>query len=54
MDSVKTQYLDPLIWGMVDPDKGYQEFMEKMKQAGLEKVKEEFKRQWVEYLKSKE
>jgi putative aldouronate transport system substrate-binding protein len=54
MDSVKTQYLDPLIWGMVDPDKGYAEFMEKMKQAGLEKVKEEFKKQWDAYLKSKE
>jgi putative aldouronate transport system substrate-binding protein len=53
MDSVKTQYLDPLIWGMVDPDKGYKELMDKMKQAGLDKVKEEFKRQWSDYLKSK-
>jgi len=53
MDSVKTQYLDPLIWGMVDPDKGYKQLMDKMKQAGLDKVKEELKKQWADYLKSK-
>lgn len=49
IDSVKTQYLDPLIWGMVDPGKGYQELIDKMYQAGLQKVKDEFDRQWNAY-----
>lgn len=53
VDSVKTQYLDPLIWGMVDPDTGYDELMKKMNQAGLKKIKNEFKKQWNEYLKNK-
>jgi putative aldouronate transport system substrate-binding protein len=53
IDSVKTQYVDPLIWGMVDPDKGYKELIDKMYQAGLQKVKDEFNKQWAEYLKNK-
>jgi putative aldouronate transport system substrate-binding protein len=53
MDSVKTQYLDPLIWGMVDPEKGYRELMEKMRRAGLQKVKDEFDRQWSAYLQTR-
>jgi putative aldouronate transport system substrate-binding protein len=53
IDSVKTQYLDPLIWGMVDPEEGYEELIEKMYQAGLQEVKDEFNRQWQAYLNSK-
>jgi len=53
IDSVKTQYLDPLIWGMVDPEEGYKELIDKMYQAGLQKVKDEFAKQWQEYLKNR-
>ncbi len=54
IDSVKTQYLDPLNWGMIeDPERGYNEMMNKMNQAGLQKVKAEFNKQWREYLKNK-
>jgi len=50
IDNVKTQYLDPLIWGLVDPDKGYKELIDKMYKAGLQKVKDEFRKQWKVYL----
>ncbi|MBN2547430.1 MAG: extracellular solute-binding protein [Spirochaetes bacterium] len=54
IDSVKTQYVDPLLWGMIaDPEKGYLEMMNKMNQAGLQKVKSEFNEQWKQYLKNK-
>jgi putative aldouronate transport system substrate-binding protein len=53
IDSAKTQYLDPLVWGMADPETGYYEMINKMNQAGLKKVKEEFNKQWSEYLKNK-
>ena len=53
MDSVKTQYLDPLVWGMIDPETGYGEMMAEMKRAGLRKVKQEFDRQWTDYMKRK-
>jgi putative aldouronate transport system substrate-binding protein len=53
IDAVKTQYLDPLVWGMVDPDEGYDLMIEKMYQAGLQAVKDEFNRQWKAYLATK-
>jgi putative aldouronate transport system substrate-binding protein len=53
IDSVKQQYLDPLVWGMLPPEKGYKELIDKMYLAGLRKVKDEFGRQWAAYLKNK-
>lgn len=53
IDTVKTQYLDPLIWGMIDPEEGYDDMIRRMYQAGLKRVKDEFRRQWSEYLRSK-
>ncbi len=51
IDGVKMQYLDPLVWGMVDPVKGYEELMDRMYKAGLRKVKDELTRQWAAYSK---
>ncbi|SEN96836.1 extracellular solute-binding protein [Paenibacillus sp. OV219] len=54
LDQVEKQYLYPLIAGQVsDIEGGLKTFMEKAKQAGLEKVQTEYTKQWKQYLTDK-
>lgn len=47
-------YFDLLIAGFVDdPQKAYEEYIEKMKLAGFDKFKNEMYRQWLNYLNKK-
>ncbi|MNJ60309.1 hypothetical protein D3C77_560310 [compost metagenome] len=51
LEQVEKQYLYPLQAGLVnDVEKGLATFMEKAKQAGLEKVQGEWKKQWEQYV----
>lgn len=51
LEQVEKQYLYPLQAGLVDDvDKGLATFMEKAKQAGLEKVQQEWTKQWEQYV----
>ncbi|MDQ0916908.1 extracellular solute-binding protein [Paenibacillus sp. V4I5] len=53
LEQVEKQYLFPLEAGLVaDVEGGLKTFMEKAKTAGLEKVQAEYKKQWLEYVKS--
>lgn len=53
LEQVEKQYLYPLEAGLVaDVEAGLKTFMEKAKAAGLEKVQAEYKKQWLEYVKS--
>ncbi|QGQ98175.1 extracellular solute-binding protein [Paenibacillus psychroresistens] len=53
LEQVEKQYMYPLIAGLVpDVEKGLKTFMEKAKAAGLDKVQEEYKKQWLAYLQS--
>ena len=53
LEQVEKQYLYPLEAGLVaDVEVGLKTFMEKAKAAGLEKVQAEYKKQWLEYVKS--
>ncbi|MZQ84905.1 extracellular solute-binding protein [Paenibacillus sp. 5J-6] len=54
LEQVEKQYLWPLQLGLVaDLDAGMKTFMEKAKQAGLEKVQAEYKKQWLQYVNEK-
>ncbi|MCI3920824.1 extracellular solute-binding protein [Paenibacillus sp. TRM 82003] len=54
LEQVEKQYLWPLIAGQVDDvEAGLATFMEKAEQAGLDKVQEEYKKQWLAYLDEK-
>lgn len=51
LEQVEKQYLYPLMAGQVaDVEAGLQTFMEKAKQAGLDKVQNSYKEQWLAYL----
>ncbi|MBD0382690.1 extracellular solute-binding protein [Paenibacillus sedimenti] len=53
LEQVEKQYLFPLEAGLVaDVEAGLKTFMEKAKAAGLEKIQAEYKKQWLEYVKS--
>lgn len=46
-----TEYLPPIQAGLVDDvDAAIAEFLEKAKVAGLDKIREEYKRQWLAYV----
>ena len=50
VSNVMRQYLAPLQAGLVnDVDVAVAEFREKVTAAGLDKVREGFKKQWIEY-----
>lgn len=52
MNTLVSQYMDPICCGLVDdPDKAVDEFVDKLKQAGLDQVKEEIQRQADERVK---
>ena len=54
LEQVEKQYLYPLQAGLVDDvDKGLETFMQKAKQAGLEKVQSEWTKQWLAYAEQK-
>ncbi|MBQ7574338.1 MAG: extracellular solute-binding protein [Clostridia bacterium] len=53
ISSVTEQYLMPLYWGTIEPEKGLKEMREKLKAAGLDEVFDEVQRQAQEYLKSR-
>jgi putative aldouronate transport system substrate-binding protein len=54
LEQVAKQYLYPLMAGMVDDvEGGLAKFMEEARKAGLEKVQEAYKRQWLAYLDEK-
>ena len=49
--NVITEYLPPIQAGLVDDvDAAIAEFLEKAKVAGLDKIREEYKRQWLAYV----
>jgi ABC-type sugar transport system, periplasmic component len=51
LEQVEKQYLFPLNAGLVkDVKQGLETFMEKAKQAGLEKIQEEYTKQWLQYV----
>ncbi|WP_270167276.1 extracellular solute-binding protein [Paenibacillus sp. SYP-B4298] len=51
LEQVEKQYLFPLNAGLVkNIDEGLNTFMEKAKQAGLDKIQEEYKKQWLQYV----
>lgn len=51
LEQVEKQYLWPLYAGLVDDvEKGMATFMEKAKQAGLEKIQAEYTKQWLAYV----
>ncbi|WP_442953115.1 extracellular solute-binding protein [Paenibacillus sp. Soil750] len=53
LEQVEKQYLYPLEAGLVaDVEGGLKTFMEKAKVAGLDKIQAEYKKQWLEYVKS--
>ena len=48
--NVMRQYLAPLQAGLVDDvDAAVEEFRNKMKEAGIDKVREEYTKQWIAY-----
>lgn len=49
--NVEDQYADPLILGMVDVDEGLKALEQKLKQAGIDKVLEEARRQCREFVR---
>lgn len=54
LEQVEKQYLYPLQAGLVaNVDEGISTFMSKAKTAGLEKVQEAYKKQWLEYAAEK-
>lgn len=54
LEQVEKQYLFPLEAGLVDDvDKGLETFMQKAKQAGLEKIQAEWTKQWEAYVAEK-
>lgn len=54
LEQVEKQYLFPLEAGLVeDIDKGLETFMQKAKQAGLEKIQAEWTKQWNAYTAEK-
>jgi putative aldouronate transport system substrate-binding protein len=54
LEQVQTQYLLPVIAGQVDDvEAGLKTFMDKAKQAGLEKIQDSYKQQWQTYLQEK-
>lgn len=54
LEQVMKQYLFPLMAGQVDDvEGGLKTFMEKANQAGLEKIQESYKQQWLNYLQEK-
>ncbi|MNZ53314.1 Lipoprotein LipO precursor [compost metagenome] len=51
LEQVEKQYLFPLQAGLVkDVEEGMKTFMEKAKQAGLEKIQAEYTKQWLQYV----
>ncbi|MFD2328119.1 extracellular solute-binding protein [Cohnella sp. GCM10020058] len=51
LEQVEKQYLFPLLAGQVkDVEGGLQTFMDKAKKAGLDKIQESYKKQWLDYL----
>ncbi|PWV97328.1 putative aldouronate transport system substrate-binding protein [Paenibacillus cellulosilyticus] len=51
VEQVESQYFAPLYAGLVDNiQEGLQTAMSKAKQAGLEKIHEEYKKQWEQYV----
>lgn len=51
LEQVEKQYLYPLNVGLVDDvEAGLKNFMEKAKQAGLDKIQDEYKKQWLQYV----
>jgi putative aldouronate transport system substrate-binding protein len=51
LTQVEKQYLHPLLVGLIpDVEKGLATFMEKAKQAGLEKIQAEYTKQWLAYV----
>ncbi|WP_018750579.1 extracellular solute-binding protein [Paenibacillus sanguinis] len=51
LEQVEKQYLYPLYAGLVDDvEQGVALFMEKAKQAGLEKIQTEYTKQWLAYV----
>ena len=51
LEQVQKQYYFPLLAGLVkDVEAGQKTFIEKAKQAGLDKVQEAYKQQWLAYL----
>jgi putative aldouronate transport system substrate-binding protein len=54
LEQVEKQYLYPLQAGLVDDvEKGLETFMQKAKQAGLEKIQAEWTKQWLAYTEEK-
>ncbi|MMZ62088.1 hypothetical protein D1872_242760 [compost metagenome] len=54
LEQVEKQYLYPLQAGLVaDINEGLEIFMQKAKQAGLEKVQSEYTKQWEAYVQEK-
>ncbi|AFC33577.1 family 1 extracellular solute-binding protein [Paenibacillus mucilaginosus 3016] len=54
LEQVTKQYLYPLQAGLLpDVETGLKTFLEKAKQAGLDKVQGEYKKQWAQYVKDK-
>lgn len=51
LGSVNTQYQDPLLYGLVDVEKGLSELLSKQKAAGSEKVKAETQKQLDDFMK---
>ncbi|AWB43313.1 ABC transporter substrate-binding protein [Paenibacillus sp. CAA11] len=54
LEQVEKQYLYPLEAGLIENvEEGVRNFMEKAKQAGLEKAQAGFKEQWLKYVQEK-
>lgn len=54
LEQVEKQYLWPLLAGQVDNvDQGLETFLQKAKQAGLEKIQAEYTKQWQAYIQEK-
>ncbi|PWW00974.1 putative aldouronate transport system substrate-binding protein [Paenibacillus cellulosilyticus] len=54
LEQVVKQYLQPIVAGQVDDLEGQlQKFMDKANQAGLQKIQEAYKKQWLAYLSEK-
>lgn len=52
LEQVRQQYLHPLEVGLVDDvEGGLNTFMEKAREAGLDKIQQAFTEQWLQYLK---
>lgn len=50
LNNVGMQYAYPVTWGLVDTEKGLSTLHEKLKEAGMEKVLEEAKKQSAVFL----